>query len=189
VAPVDVAVFKAAGLYDPTAPNAAERLELLDYLTERGATVDEMLAALEMGGLPVLAGELQRRAGRERLTSREVAEIAGVPLDVVTRVSRVAGLPAYEPDDPVYRDEDVETFRIFSAGVAMFGEEASLEFTRAIGAALASIADAATSTFAINVAGPMGQADVTELERARPVGPYPVAGFEGPVVAFELERA
>jgi len=166
---MDIAALEAAGLYEPTAANAAERLELLEYLAERGATIDEMLAAQGLGGLPVLAGELSRRAGETWLTSREVSERASVPLDVVDRVARAAGLPTYDPDQPAYRESDIDTFRIFKASVAIIGESGSLEFTRALGAALASIADAAMSTFGINVAAPLHQANVTELERAQAV--------------------
>ena len=39
------AEWQAAGLYDPTAPDADDQVELLEYLTVHGATVDDMVAA------------------------------------------------------------------------------------------------------------------------------------------------
>jgi len=53
-----------------------------------------------------------------------------VPLEVVLAVSRAAGLCRYDAEQPVYRDDDIETFQIFSAGVDVFGEAATLEFTQ-----------------------------------------------------------
>ena len=38
-----------AGLYDPDEPDAAERLALLEYLTERGATIEQMVEAHRIG--------------------------------------------------------------------------------------------------------------------------------------------
>jgi hypothetical protein len=35
------AEFEAAGLYDPQAPNAPDRLELLEWLAARGVTVEQ----------------------------------------------------------------------------------------------------------------------------------------------------
>ena len=36
--------FAALGIYDPDAPLAAQRLELLDYLVGLGATAEDLLA-------------------------------------------------------------------------------------------------------------------------------------------------
>ena len=42
-----MAAWIAAGLYDRSAPGAAERLELLTFLTDHGCTVEEMVALYE----------------------------------------------------------------------------------------------------------------------------------------------
>jgi adenylate cyclase len=162
---VDAAALEAVGLYDPAAPNAVDRLALLEHLLERGARIPDLVAALGNDGLSSYSGELVRGRGRSRLTPEEVARGAGVPVDAVLAVSRAAGLPRYDPDEPVYREDDIETFRIFAAGVEVFGEAATLEFTRAMGAALARIADAAMATFGNNLASDLGEA--SELEQAR----------------------
>ena len=134
---VDLAALEAAGLYDPTAPSASDRLAVLEHLLARGAQLPDLVVALEEGGLSSYSGDLVRGRGRPRLTPEDVAATAGVPVEAVLAVSRAAGLPRYDADEPVYRDDDIETFQIFAAGVELFGETATLDFTRAIGAALA----------------------------------------------------
>ena len=44
-----VAEFEAAGLYDPAAPGAADRLALLQWLAAQGATLERMVEALHHG--------------------------------------------------------------------------------------------------------------------------------------------
>jgi hypothetical protein len=164
---VDWAELQAAGVYDPNASNAVERRELLEFLCERGATIDDLVFAAELGALPTLAGELYRRGRRPRRSAAEVAEATGIPLGLMAQIARAAGLPVSDPDDPILRDEDVDTFRTFQAGAAMFGEDSTLEFTRTMGTGLAAIADAAMAMFGLNVAGPLVDAHATELERAK----------------------
>src|SRR5207247_6346041 len=62
------AEFQAAGLYDPAAPDAPARLELLEWLAAQGVTLADMREAQRRwGALSGLAGDLALRAG-ERLT-------------------------------------------------------------------------------------------------------------------------
>src|ERR1019366_2591431 len=42
---MDAATFEAAGLYEPEAPTAPDRLAMLQFLDRRGATVAQMVAA------------------------------------------------------------------------------------------------------------------------------------------------
>src|ERR1700730_18621504 len=57
------------GVYDPGAPEAADRLAPLQYLSARGATTADLVAAVEPDGpgLPVVATELLQRR-RPRIT-------------------------------------------------------------------------------------------------------------------------
>ena len=71
--------YQAAGLYDPTAPNAAERLALLQRLSGRGVSIDQMLRRSRRPGgtLTGLAGDLMVNPGAH-LRLAEVAERAGL---------------------------------------------------------------------------------------------------------------
>lgn len=165
LAVVDTRDFITAGLYDPDAPDAGERLELLEYLCERGATLDEMVAALREGALPAVASDLRRREGGRYLDATEVAAAAGMTVGQVVAIARAAGLPVPEEGIRAYPESTIEAFGAVQVGIEMFGESGVLEFTRAIGAAVASIADAAMAIFGINVSPRLDT--LTELERAQ----------------------
>src|SRR2546430_17214361 len=72
-----VADFQAAGLYDPAAPGAADRLALLEWLVTQGATLEQMVDAQRHRSLTGLARDLTLRP-RERPTPAEVGA-AGRP--------------------------------------------------------------------------------------------------------------
>jgi adenylate cyclase len=156
--------WESAGLYEPGASNAGERLELLEHLDRLGATVEEMVDANERGVLVQLSSELLRRG--VRLSLREAADGFGTPIEVVAQIARAAGLAVDDPDVPVLREKDLETLRVFNAGVALFGEQTTLQFTRVASAAMASIADAAMASFGAGMAPRLEASNATELERA-----------------------
>lgn len=65
------AVFEAAGLYDPAEPNAADRLELLEYLVSAGINVEWMSYVYAAHGLTgLLEGTERRRRLWGQLVSR-----------------------------------------------------------------------------------------------------------------------
>ncbi len=164
---MDTGAFAAAGLYDPDAPGAAERLALLEYLDGLGATIEDLTTANDSSTLQRLVIELVRRSSGPFVSSRDVAVAADVELDVVERVIRAAGLPVIEPDVAAFRAEDADVFSLFAQGAAIFGEGPTLEFTRTIGAAMASIADSAMAVFGIGAASRFDEGQLTELERAQ----------------------
>jgi adenylate cyclase len=164
----DAHEWEAAGLYDPQAPDADEQLELLGYLRDRGADLADLQRAHEEGRLLGLAGELRRRTVR-RLTLAQIADESGVDERVVTAVARAAGLPVFDADAPVFRETDAEVFRTAAQAMDVFGEAPMLEFSRTVGAALASIADAAMAMFGIEVAGRFDERGLPRVARAAAV--------------------
>jgi class 3 adenylate cyclase len=165
-AAMDAAEFEAGGLYDPGAPNAADRLALLEWLAEQGATLDQMLDAKKRDHLTGLAGDLALRPG-PRLTPSEFAKKAGLTLEEVRRLALTIGRPVEDMNDPAFTTDDIEGFRMFTVGAAVFGEDAVLRFTRVVGSSLARIADAAVSLFMSDVETPLNRADAGELALAR----------------------
>lgn len=160
--------LEAAGLYDPTSPSAPERLALLEHLVGRGATLEMMVEAAADGRLPLLAGDLVRRAG-VGITARELAVRTGLSVEQVERTWRAGGLPELDLDAPLFRDTDVTGFSAFAVGSAMFGEEPTLQFVRVLGVAMASIADAAMALFGINMQPRFDGSGTDELEYARTI--------------------
>ena len=162
------AELEAAGLYDPGDPAAESRLALLEYLVERGATVEMMVEAAAVGRLPLVASELVRRAGTG-ITARELAARTGLTVEQVERVWRAGGLPELDLDAPVFSETDVAGFSAFAVGSAMFGDEPTLQFVRVVGVSMASIADAAMALFGINMQPRFDGVGVDELEYAHTI--------------------
>jgi adenylate cyclase len=161
---MDAADFERLGLFDPSAPDADTRLALLRYLADRGATADELVEAGHEHRLPGLSSVLVRRQRAPRITPRHLAATGVMPLETFDAVWRAAGLPAIDPDAPVLFDADGEVFSAFNTGAAVFGEDVTLQFTRVVGAALATIADAALAIFGITVEPEFAAGERDELE-------------------------
>jgi len=85
--------------------------------------------------------------GRPPLTLAEVAATAGIDLELARRARMLMGLP--DPgDEAVCRAEEIDVFRGFAAGVAVFGADPILAFARVIGSAMAQVGEGALSVFA-----------------------------------------
>jgi adenylate cyclase len=160
------AELEAAGLYDPDAADAPERLALLEYLVELGATIDDLVAE-QPDELPVLALSLGLWPDRTRLTLAEAAERAGVDEELLRRVWRASGFVDPGPDMRVVTAADVELYKMLNLVIDFVGEDAMVQFVRVLGAAADRVADAAVSLFVVNVGPARMQADPSGLELAR----------------------
>jgi adenylate cyclase len=150
---MELAEYQAAGLYDPDAPDAADRLALLEHLEAAGVSIPQMLDSLEKGSLHAALTDTLIRPGRA-MSADEVSQQVGISVDLLHRITLAAGVPITEHG---YRESDLDIFRLFGSGSGLFGEELVLQFTRAVGSSMARIADAALSMFLVNVEGPLVQ--------------------------------
>lgn len=139
---MDWAALTEAGLYDPAAPNAADRRALLEYLDEQGCTYDEMVAAHAKGRLFGLAGDRIVRPGRDEYTLREAAAQVGADVDVVVRLWQAYGFPLVDPDVKVASRDDVAVLPLFLTMASVLGLDAALGLARVAGASVARFADA-----------------------------------------------
>ncbi len=155
----------AAGLYDPASPSARERIELLDWMAEQGVTLEQMTAAVAIGQLNPLAGDLSLRPG-PRLTLAEAADATGLALDQITRIRRASGFADPEPDERVLTDADVAMFETFRLASKFFSVEELIHFVRVVGGSLRRIAEAAGEMFLRDVEAGM-KIDISELDRAK----------------------
>lgn len=163
--PVDSDAWVAAGVYDPDAVGAEERRSVLEYLTERGATLEQLTEAHRLGSLPAVAGDLVMGLPRATLSVSELAERCGIPVERVQRIFLAAGLPvAPDGDLPDYLGDLVEAFE---QGAELLGEEAILAFTRVLGAAATNVAEAAVALFYAELGPGTEREGADELERAR----------------------
>lgn len=150
-----------AGLYDPDGPGASDRLALLEHLDSQGVGMDELVEADARGRLVFAVSDRALFPSGDLLTVKEVADGAGVTLERVVRLRMAAGLPA----DPmsVVTAGFAGTIGAFEDAAAVFGEEATLAFTRVVGAAVRRITEAATTLFSAEVAPEL----TTELQYAQ----------------------
>ena len=135
--------YRSAGLLDGLDGPAREaRLRLLDDLAADGVSVEEMSTALAEGRLPLLPVE-RLLAGEPRLTPREVAETAGIPVEFFLAMRQAVGIARPDPDDRVCDAQDVSSALAFAhLREAGFPEDSLLDVTRVLGAGLAQTADA-----------------------------------------------
>jgi adenylate cyclase len=122
----------------------------------------------------------------DKLSARQAGELTGVDLDDILLAWRSLGFAAIDPDEPVFLEDTVRAFAAFSAGKALFGDEAVLQFARVVGASLARIADAAMSLARTQLHGPLHDAGADEQVIAKAieeadVGLAMVAEMLGPV--------
>ena len=141
----------ALGVYDPSAEDAAARLQLLDYVTGLGATPEELVAYCDM--LPALAGRLAIRGGSV-MTIEEAGKQSGLSIDQVRLLARAAGLPDPEPGARVFTEGFVALAAGMSAVTAVFGEDVGYQLLRVLGSSMARVADAVISAFLVNVEPP-----------------------------------
>lgn len=142
---MDWGALEAAGLYDPESPGAVERRELLQFLTDQGCTLEEMVVAHERGRLFGLAGDRIIRPDRDQFTLDEVAGKLDADPDLVRRMWRAFGLVEADPESPVASPDDVEMIRVAVLMAPFLGVEPTVGFARVMGSAMARIGDASST--------------------------------------------
>jgi adenylate cyclase len=180
-----VAQWQAAGLYDPDADDADERRALLEHLTGLGLSVDDINEAACGRGFGQLAADRLLWGDRgPSLTTAELADRVGMTTEHLRRVVRAAGL-ADAGDAPAYRERHLELFGAFGLGAEMFGEEATLQFTRVLGSSAARAAEAAVSLFLASLSPTRQTSDASDLEVVQRSA-NAVTAFGGVPLALDL---
>ena len=135
--------FEAAGLLEGLDGPAREaRLRLLQDLAGDGVSIDEMKQALAEGRLALLPVE-RILAGEPRMTPREVADTAGIPVEFFIAMRQAVGIARPDPDERVCDAQDVSSAQAFAQlRGAGFPEDILLDVTRVLGAGLAQTSDA-----------------------------------------------
>ena len=153
------------GVYDPDAPGAAQKLELLEFLQGLGAGPEDLVAYADQ--LAGLASVVALRGG-PALTLAEVVERFAVSEEKLQQLNRAAGFPDPGPDDRVFSERFGELGATLTAAEDLFGEDAVLQLVRVMGASMARVADAVVSAFLVNVepGARDGGADGLALARA-----------------------
>ena len=141
---MDAGAWGEAGLYDPNAPGAPERLELLRFLAGQGCTLEEMVAAHARGRLFALAGDRLVRPDRDQFDLEQVAAMIDQPVEHVRAIWRAFGL--VDVGDAVASPADVEMLRIALSMTGVLGLDATVGLARVMGSSLARIGDAISTS-------------------------------------------
>jgi class 3 adenylate cyclase len=145
------AVWEHAGLYDPTAPSAADRRELLEFLTEQGCDLEEMTEADRRDRLFALAGDRMIRPSRPRYDGEQAAARLGADPAVVSKAWRAFGLPA--PVEAVLGEQDLDAIRTWLVVRDLLGEEAATALARVLGSGSARLAEAESAAMRAGLGG------------------------------------
>lgn len=148
---MDVDRWTEAGLYDAAADNAADRLALLEFLTEQGCDLEEMLEADARGRLFALAGDRMIRPARPRFDCESAAIELGTDAATVSRAWRAFGLPV--PTEPVLGRQDVEAIRTWLVVRDLLGDEAATGLARVLGSGAARLAEAESAAMRTGMGG------------------------------------
>jgi adenylate cyclase len=158
--------LEAAGLYDPGAPDAEERLELVALALEHGATYDEIRSGIEEHRLHAVAAERVIRAG-QRITLAEAIARGGIDPAFGERVWRALGFVVAEDDAATCTEADVALFQFFVFASEIFGIEPSLALARTAGGSMARLADGAITNARSSLEAPMRTEGGTSVDIAR----------------------
>lgn len=161
----DLKRLEAAGVYDPSSPNAQDRLDLLTYLFEGGSSEDKLIEVYTRRGITGLIEDLQATPdgmpgdlvdvflSRERVSARQVAERLDVDVDLVVRVRIAMGFRDGDVEAPVIPGPFVDDMTAAVFAIAIFGEDSVFGLIRVLGSAAARLAETAQSMMFGELAG------------------------------------
>ena len=141
--------FEAAGLLDGIEDDRRrrERIELLQYLTGEGFTIEELQEAARQERLALLPMERVLSPKDAKYTSAELARESEIPLDTLQQLWRALGFTEVDPSEKLFGDEDLEAVRatgqFLAAGI---GEQQLGLISQVIGSGMARLSDAIRET-------------------------------------------
>ena len=145
--PID---FEAEGLLEGAQDERAAqaRLELLRTLEQEGFGLEELRRATRENRLALLPLERVLEGEGRRFTREEVAEEAGLELDVLLEARRALGVPSPAQGERVLTEDDLALARqaalLLGAGLST---EDFLQITRTMSQAMSGVAASLVSTF------------------------------------------
>jgi adenylate cyclase len=141
----DAADLERLGVYDPSRPDARERLNLLRYALALGASPGDLISRSNLGELIL---DLKMRPRLELTLSQAVADTALAWVDVA-RLLSAFGLPT-DPHARVTADE-LGAIRLLAGATELLGFEATMQLARAAGSAIARVAEAVVTAIRLRV--------------------------------------
>ena len=150
----DIDELQRLGVYDPSAPDADDRLRLLTRLYEIGASTDDIVRAGRLGGLGSLSLDLHIRPEGPTVELDDFIATSGLDGDLVRRLWLALGLPD-GGDIPLKVTPDAAGALHVLVGLAsMIPEDSALALARLAGSSMARIAEGLSGSLRIGVEVP-----------------------------------
>lgn len=142
--------------------DSADRVRAL--LLEHGVAEEEIAAATRQGRLHLLVVDALLMPQEPVYTPEEVAEISGMPIELIERFWRALGFPNPARDVPAFGPLDVDALSTLQGLLAfrMTDTESSLQLARVLGSSMARIADAEITASPV-LRGKQDSAEMAEL--------------------------
>ena len=105
---MDLDRYRAAGLYDPDAANAADQRRLLQWLEDHEVSFEQMRRSARADSLWSAAGDAAVRPGRP-ITLDELCATVGITPERVHEVLLASGATAPAGEEPTFTENDLAT--------------------------------------------------------------------------------
>jgi adenylate cyclase len=147
------------GLVDADAPDAEDQTELVRYLLELGATIEQIRDSSHRGELAL---DLALRPLGPDTLADVVAE-SGISWPTATRLLTAVGLPA-DPDARLTLPEADAVRLLAAASAGELGEDATVQLARVAGNAMARVAETVVGAFRIRIEVPQRVAGTRHVD-------------------------
>jgi class 3 adenylate cyclase len=139
---------------DTDNPDAQDVRALVEYVSELGASADEVVASAVLGSLGPLALDFAIRPPGDSPSLDEYAASSDLDPDLVHHLWLALGLPESPPMPFPVTPDVAEALYVLAALVETFGEDTVLGFARVVGSSAERIADALASVTRVGVEAP-----------------------------------
>jgi adenylate cyclase len=150
---------------DTSVPAPFEPSEARAFLLARGVPQEEIDAAEAERRLHLLVFDRLLVPSEPRYTALDVAELAGMPLELTRRLWRALGFPDTADDDVMFTDFDIDALMTVNGMIHMgfAAEEVAVQMARVIGSSMARIAEAEVQSAPGSLEGDVESKQVAEL--------------------------
>lgn len=153
--------WHALGLFDPSADNASEVLEVLEFFDSVGVDPEDFVGTDPAELVPTV--NLRTLVPGRRVDGMTLRTKAGLTEEAYLGLCRIAG---YDPDG-TFTPVDIEAFATFGVASSLFSRDELDPFIRVLRAQMSHVAEAMTALFRIDISVPLDRAGASELDYAQ----------------------
>ena len=162
---MDASDLQRLGIYDPSVPDAEDRLRLLEFLVNSGAGDDELVGAAATDSLGALALELALRGPDAGCSFDDARREAGLDRESASALWRALGFADPRGSPPTLNAAEAEALvTLAGASRDLLGPTATLGVSRVLGASAARLAEALVDAMRVEFEMPKRSAGVDYSE-------------------------